>query len=130
MVEMKKVWSRPLTVVQNFEANEYVAACGDENKVYKFKCDAVSGSWAGDGGSVYLETNGQEGFQLGGDTYRSQYYPCEEEHEAKVTDEFKLGYLVTLTGGVKKVIVWTGLNDDNTHCTTNLKMDTWETAKS
>ena len=61
MVEMKKVWSRPLTVVQNFEANEYVAACGDENKVYKFKCDAVSGSIIGSGGSVYLETNGQCG---------------------------------------------------------------------
>lgn len=129
MLEMKKVWTRPLTVVQNFEANEYVAACGDENKVYKFKCDAVSGSIIGSGGSVYLETNGQEGFQLN-DSYRSQYHPCGEEHEAKVTDEFKRGYLVTLTGGVVDVIVWTGLNDDNTHCTTNLKMDTWETAKS
>ena len=33
---MKRVWCRPQTVVQKFEANEYVAACGDENKVYKF----------------------------------------------------------------------------------------------
>ena len=31
----RKVWRRPLTTVQKFEANEYVAACGDENKVYK-----------------------------------------------------------------------------------------------
>lgn len=130
MVEMKKVWSRPLTVVQNFEPNEYCASsCGEENKVYKFKCDAVSGSIIGSGGSVYLETNGEEGFQLS-DTRRSLYHPCGEEHEAKVTDEFKRGYLVTLTGGVVDVIVWTGLNDDNTHCTTELNMDKWVTAKS
>ena len=36
---MKRVWCRPQTVVQKFEANEYVAACGDSgNKVYKFTC--------------------------------------------------------------------------------------------
>ena len=28
---MKK-WSRPVTMVQKFEANEYVAACGDSGK--------------------------------------------------------------------------------------------------
>ena len=39
---MKK-WSRPQTVVQKFEANEYVAACGDENRVYKFQCTAGGG---------------------------------------------------------------------------------------
>ena len=32
----KKVWENPLTMVQQFVPNEYVAACGDENKVYKF----------------------------------------------------------------------------------------------
>ena len=25
----RRVWERPLTEVQKFEANEYVAACGD-----------------------------------------------------------------------------------------------------
>ena len=25
----RKVWRRPLTRVQQFEANEYIAACGD-----------------------------------------------------------------------------------------------------
>ena len=40
----RKVWRRPFTKVQKFEANEYVAACGEENKVYKFKCDAGGGT--------------------------------------------------------------------------------------
>ena len=127
--DMKKEYVRPMMVGERFAPNEYVAACGEENKVYKFQCDAISGSWIKDGGSVYIESNGREGWQLS-DTYRSEYHPCGETHEAKVTDEFKKGYLVTLTGGVKEVIVWTGLNDDNTHCTTNLNMDTWTTAKS
>ena len=50
----RKVWRRPLTRVQQFEANEYVAACGDSGVVYKFKCDAGGGVY----GSVYEETNG------------------------------------------------------------------------
>ena len=28
-----RVWRRPLTEVQKFEANEYVAACGDSGKI-------------------------------------------------------------------------------------------------
>ena len=53
----RKVWRRPLTEVQKFEANEYVAACGDENKVYLFTCDA---GWTGlTGSTVY--TNGPDG---------------------------------------------------------------------
>lgn len=129
---MRKTWEEPRILVQEFVANEYVAACGEENEVYKFKCDAVSGSWLGDGGLVYIESNGIDGLQRGlnGDTPRSLYSPCAETHEAKKTDEFKKGYLWSLTGGTKEVIVWTGLNDDNTHCTTNLNKESWETAKS
>ena len=56
-----KVWRRPLTEVQKFEANEYVAACGDSGVVYKFKCDAGGGVY----GSVYEETNGIPGLQTG-----------------------------------------------------------------
>lgn len=133
-MEMKKSWVQPLAVVQQFTANEYVAACGDENKVYKFKCDAVGGSWITDGGWVYEETNGQDGLQLGGsnpDTRRSAYHPCGETHEAKTTDDFITGYIVNvLPPHSEKVIIWTGANNDNTHCTTNLDMSTWETAKS
>lgn len=40
----RKVWRRPLTRVQQFEANEYVAACGDtEYGNYLFECDAPGG---------------------------------------------------------------------------------------
>lgn len=53
----RKVWKQPLTVVQKFMPNEYVAACGDENKVYMFTCDA---GWTGlTGSTVY--TNGSDG---------------------------------------------------------------------
>ena len=50
----RKVWRRPRTEVQKFEANEYVAACHDWNTVYKFKCDAGGGA----SGNVYQDTNG------------------------------------------------------------------------
>ena len=37
---MKKEWMEPVVEVQEFAANEYVAACGDSGKVYKFVCGA------------------------------------------------------------------------------------------
>ena len=37
---MRKEWMEPVIEVQEFVANEYVAACGDSGTVYKFKCDA------------------------------------------------------------------------------------------
>lgn len=128
---MKK-WSRPVTMVQKFEANEYVAACGDSGTTYLFTCDAGGGK----SGTVYLETNGREGLQTGwgGDRYLSGYHACGTTHEADSDDEFLDGYYVT-TGWwgqeeVTKVIVWRGPDNDNTHCTTNLDQDSWETAKS
>ena len=30
----KRVWGQPITMVQKFEANEYVAACGDSGVTY------------------------------------------------------------------------------------------------
>lgn len=130
---MKGTWEAPRIMVQEFEANEYVAACGDSGKVYKFKCDAGSGA----PGSVYLETNGQEGLQTGseGDEYLSTYHACGTEHEADAANGFLNGYYVTKdwwTGEttVTPVIVWRGPNNDNTHCTTNLNISSWETAKS
>lgn len=140
---VKNVWVQPQTVVQQFVANEYVAACGDLNKVYKFKCDAGGGV----SGSVYLETNGEDGLQTRGqwvggwgghwvpaDEYLSGYHACGTTHEAKTTDDFLDGYYVTSSwfGGTKTtpVIVWRGPNNDNTHCTENLNMDSWPTDKS
>ena len=105
------------------------AACGDSNTVYKFKCDAGGGVV----GNVYLETNGQEGLQTGrgGDKYLSGYHACGTTHEAQTTDDFLDGYYVTGSGrNVTPVIVWRGPKNDNTHCTENLDMSTWETTKS
>lgn len=128
----RRVWTRPLTEVQKFEANEYVAACGDSGTTYLFTCDAGGGR----SGSVYLETNGRPGLQTGwgGDRYLSGYYACGTKHEADSDDEFLDGYYVTTDWhgqqDVTQVIVWRGPWGDNTHCTTNLDKDSWETAKS
>lgn len=127
-----RVWERPQMLVQKFEPNEYVAACGESGTTYKFTCDAGGGV----SGSVYLETNGKEGLQTGwgGDRYLSGYHACGTTHEAESTDDFLDGYYVTGSWfgetKVTPVIVWRGPHNDNTHCTTNLDMDSWETAKS
>ena len=34
---MKRAYVRPTMVGERFVANEYVAACGDSGKVYKFE---------------------------------------------------------------------------------------------
>lgn len=129
----RSVWKQPLTVVQKFMPNEYVAACGDSGTIYKFKCDAGGG----ESGTVYLETNGTPGLQTSGrnaDRWLGGYYACGTTHEADSDDEFLNGYYVTwsLFGGTQTtdVIVWRGPRGNNTHCTTNLDMNSWETAKS
>lgn len=127
---MKRAYVRPAMVGERFVANEYVAACGDSGTVYKFKCDAGGGK----SGSVYLETNGKLGFQegflgIGGDRYLSGYHACGITHDADTSDDFLDGYYVR-NGNVTQVKVWRGEKGDNTHCTENINMNTWETAKS
>lgn len=123
---MKKEWVRPLTTVQCFEADEYVAACGDENKVYKFKCDAPAGPLYADG----------EGL-LG-----NSYHPCSATHDAKVSEAFVDGFVDYDNDGTQDdgeaVKVWIeygympfiGKYVVNAHATTNLDMNSWVTAKS
>ena len=126
---MKRKYERPWMVGEEFSPNEFIAACGDSNTVYKFKCDAGGGVV----GNGYLETNGQEGLQTGrgGDKLLSGYKACGTTHEAQTTDDFLDGYYVTGSGrNVTPVIVWRGPKNDNTHCTENLDMSTWETTKS
>lgn len=136
----RRVWIRPLTEVQKFEANEYVAACGDSGVVYKFKCDAGGG----ESGSVYVETNGVDGLQTRGewvggwgghwqeaDRSLGGYHACGTTHEADSDDEFLNGYYVPYrSDDVTKVIIWRGPYNNNVHCTTNLDQNSWETAKS
>ena len=134
---------KPTMEGEVFAANEYIAAtCGDSGVIYKFKCDAGGGAY----GTVYLETNGQDGLQTNGrdaDQYlTSTYHACGTSHEADSNDQFLDGYYVNtkwVSTGIFQghwettttpVIVWRGPNGDNTHCTVNLNMDSWETAKS
>lgn len=127
---MKRAYVRPTMVGERFVANEYVAACGDSGTVYKFKCDAGGGK----SGNVYLETNRKPGFQegflgIGGNRYLSGYHACGITHDADTSDDFLDGYYVR-NGNVTQVKVWRGEKGDNTHCTENINMNTWETAKS
>lgn len=133
-------WERPMVVVDTFAANEFVSACGDENKVYKFKCTA-------DAGELYYYPQGDgtiDGIYKGSGKAQEigSYHPCGKEHEASVTDDFYDGYVSTYSyegspmfGGhwVEKrtpVIVWRGENGRNGHATTNLDMSEWTTARS
>ena len=134
---MKKSYVRPVMQCEEFAANEYVAACGDSGTIYKFKCDAGSKR---DSYHVYL--NGDDGVPETTDdidwSARSgrlkPYQPCGATHDADTDSGFYPGYMYKLAqgenvGNMIPVYVWTEYNT-NTHCTTNLDMDSWETAKS
>lgn len=128
----KKEWAIPQTFVQQFAANEYVAACGDENRVYKFECNAPAGDlyyypW-GDG-VIDGKYDGNGSAWLIG-----SYHPCGKKHEAPATDDFYDGF-VDYNDNQRYdegegVIVWRGGFGMNGHATANLNMKSWETAKS
>ena len=137
---MKKIWTKPMATVEEFAANEYVAACHDMNRVYKFVCDAPEGRL------YYYDSNNSDGVidgeykGSGKASLLGTYHPCDEKHEAPTTGDFFDGYVDYNGNGRhdtdENVIVWTerrpwweggGLNG---HATINLKMDEWETAKS
>ena len=139
-----KNYVKPMMESEVFAANEYIAACGDSGVDYKFKCDAGDGVY----GSVYEETNGIPGLQTGsrGDTILARYsdgfwgesgfYACNKTHDAESDNAFVNGYYCE-KGDVKNpisVIVWKEprgwFQPDNSHCTTNLDKDSWETARS
>lgn len=127
----KNVWVQPRTVVQQFVANEAVSACGDENKVYKFTCEAGGGG----NGTVYLDSNhnGEWNPVLDEILTLAGYHACGATHEAPTTDDFQEGFFITGVVppyNVQKVIVWRGEDGHNVHCTTNLNREDWETAKS
>lgn len=129
---MKRAYVRPTMVGERFVANEYVAACGDENKVYKFMCDALEGELY-----YYPKSDGEINGVYTGDgraKHIGRYHPCYTKHEASTTSDFYDGF-VDYNGDEKQnvgegVIVWRGPENNNGHATTNLKMSEWETAKS
>lgn len=141
---MKATWTKPQAVVENFMANEYVAACGDSGVVYKFNCNAPAGTvyyynnkTVGDGtiDGVYTGT--------GSATRAGGYHPCSKKHEADSTADFCDGFVDRNSNGKcdsgEEAIIWleyarnwfTGqLEVDNWHATAELDMSKWETAKS
>lgn len=133
----KRIWTMPQAMVEQFMANEYVAACGDQNLVYKFQCNAGSSR-----SSYHVYLNGDDGVAHTADdidwSARSgrlkTYSPCGATHEASTKEDFPEGYMYKTYSGESygdpiSVIVWTE-GGTNTHCTTNLNKDEWETTKS
>ena len=126
-----------------FVPQSYVAACGDSGTDYYFTCDAGGGAE----GSVWLETNGVPGLQenkewvktgtnfweghwVEADQSLGGYHACKDKHTASSLDEFPLGYYKAyFSDTVINVRVWTE-GDTDVHCTENLEISSWETAKS
>lgn len=139
---MKQKWVCPQAVVQAFVSNEYVAACGDSGTVYKFECNAgnqyskyhvyLNGNDDKPGTNDDIDWSARSG-------WLKPYHPCGTTHEAASNSGFYSGYMYELyvnywgeyenTGKRIPVIVWTD-NGKNTHCTTNLNKEDWETTKS
>ena len=120
----KKEWAIPQTFVQQFAANEYVAACGDtEYGKYQFVCDAPAGT-------LYYYDRWNNAQRLG------NYYPCEKTHEVSVSSEFPNGFVDRngnrMEDEGEAVIVWIerGWLGFDAHATTNLNRDSWEVTKS
>ena len=128
---MKKTWEEPRILVQQFMPNEYVAACGDKNKVYNFKCDAGDGA----PGKVYKDSNNNGRLDLRDEALTGHiletYHACGKTHSAPTDDEFIEGFYLPDSNPFEatKVIIWTDGGTD-VHCTTNLNKDSWETEKS
>ena len=134
---MNKLWESPITQISKFAANEYVAACGDENKVYYFTCDAEGGNLyyypTGDG-TVDGIYNGRGSAELLGD-----YSPCSREPNHPVEPgqrNFYDGFVDynrnKQCDSGEEVIVWSYMTifRRNGHATAQLDMDSWETEKS
>lgn len=122
-------WERPMAVVDAFVANEFVSACGDQNKVYKFKCDAGNNFSSY---SSFIDSNNNGKLDWRDKQIGRSYSPCGKTHDAKTKDEFYNGFIRNNHNrdDVIPVIIWRGERHNNVHCTTNLHMDTWETSKS
>lgn len=129
---MKRTYVRPTMVGERFVANEYVAACGESGKVYKFECNAPGGKlyyYPNSDGKINGEYTGHgRAIKLG------NYNPCGARHIANATDGFYDGFVDYNKNRRQDkgegVIVWRGSYGLNGHATTYLDMSKWQTAKS
>jgi len=137
METMKKQWGKPLTSVQEFVPQEFIAACDPDDRYvkYEFWCDAGGGTtW-----NVYYDTNKNQQYDEGIDQYYTNFYACREEHDVTVhigVDEFDVDTYFPM-GIIRRrrnifaewqeipVRIWKGENNDNCHCTTHLDITNW-----
>lgn len=128
---MKKRYERPSAYIEEFTPNEYVAACGDHGKVYKFECNA--GEKNRQYNVYYIDEKGSKKYLAkSGLLWGNYYHPCGETHEAEEDTGFISGYIddqSTWKDEKIPVVIWTN-NGNDVHCTTKLDMSTWETTKS
>lgn len=129
---MKKTWMEPQIEVQQFMANEYVAACHDMNRVYKFECKAPAGTlyYYPDSDPSTTDT-----FTAVGTARRlGSYHPCNASHEASTQNDFYYGFVDydedREPDTNEQVIVWRGPSGNNGHANASVNMTEWETAKS
>ena len=132
---MKKIYEKPIMILENFTPSEYCSACGEENKVYKFVCDASTRWGTGLTGSTVYTNGADETMDTSDDVTLGSYGACTATHDASTKSDFIEGYLKKNVlgfpvGDPLPVIIWRGEDSDNIHCTTNLDMDSWTTAKS
>ena len=126
-------WERPMTVVDTFVANEFVSACGDNHKVYNFKCNAGE---EGHKYNVYYYDNHNRKHYIASEIpFAAQfdsYHPCNATHEASTKDEFINGYIddqSTWKDEKMPVVIWTD-RGTNVHCTKILNTSEWTISKS
>ncbi len=146
METMKKQWGKPLTDVQEFVPQEFIAACDpdDEYVKYEFWCDAGGGSSY----NVYYDTD-KDG-ELSDYEERNQYignfHACRRSHSVtvkkgvSVDDVFPYGiigryeWVGSWETGVhqeyvtRPVRIWRGDDGNNIHCTTKLNVTEWTVA--
>lgn len=131
---MKRAYVRPTMVGERFVANEYVAACGDNGTVYNFVCNAGEKSKKY---NVYYKDGNRKKFIASNNLLDGaqffDYHPCGATHEANAKDKFINGYIDDQSTWWKDeaipVVIWTN-NGTDVHCTENLEISKWETAKS
>lgn len=137
---MKRRYERPSAYIEEFTPNEYVAACGDNGTIYKFKCDA--GDKEKKYNVYYYDSRKHKKYIASNDWWGADWYdgktfdnyhPCDKTHEAQSNSGFIRGFIDDQSTPWHDeeipVYIWTE-NKTNVHCTTELDMDNWETLKS
>lgn len=139
MKTMKKQYSSPNLMEEQFAANKYVAACdhGTQYGNYKFECNAGQTGhnyYIHDGGSGYATINNKYFGPRDSFHWNHSYFsPCNETHESPTNAEYLTGYYLDDADTPNKesieVIIWTA-GGTNLHATENLNRDSWVVDRS